>query len=196
MTSNQVVALVDLIYDYLVGLENGRLTPFLTDWLLHPYITRSIAPATLPVLTCLPKIDTYGKAGEIVKRLKAIAQRLHWGQTYVTADFGAAFLEKYGWTELIGQRGPIASDQIACGFLLLGPYIEYPQHSHEAEEIYIPLSAPSWWEQGNKDWVLRPGNVPIYHQSWLPHSMRTKGVPLLALYLWHNGDLTQKSRIF
>ena len=49
MISNQVVALVDLIYDYLVGLENGRLTPFLTDWLPHPYITRSIAPATLPV---------------------------------------------------------------------------------------------------------------------------------------------------
>ena len=26
------------------------------------------------------------------------------------------FLEKYGWTEIIGLRGPITSNRVACGF--------------------------------------------------------------------------------
>jgi hypothetical protein len=104
-------------------------------------------------------------------------------------------LEKYGWAELIGLRGPVPSTEIACGFLLLGPHIEYPEHSHEAEEVNIPLNAPTFWMRGHDEWVSRPAGVPLYHESWLVHAMRTEATPLLALYLWRRGDLTQKSRI-
>ncbi|MBW2249580.1 MAG: hypothetical protein JRF60_02855 [Deltaproteobacteria bacterium] len=104
-------------------------------------------------------------------------------------------LKKYGWTELIGLRGPIDSKNIACGFLLLGPDIEYPKHSHEADEIYIPLSSETLWMQGDDPWVSRPGGIPIYHRSWLTHGMRTESTPLLAVYLWRGGNLAQKSHI-
>jgi hypothetical protein len=45
-----------------------------------------------------------------------------------------------GFSEWIGHRGAFASDAIACGVLLLGPDTEYPDHSHEAEELYFPLA--------------------------------------------------------
>ena len=127
--------------------------------------------------------------------LEISAKHLCWGQTYSAEDFGTDFLEKYGWVELIGLRGQIKSKDIACGFLLLGPGIEYPKHSHEAEEVYIPLSSNSLWIQGDDDWISRPSSVSIYHRSLLSHGMWTGNSPLLALYLWRGGNLTQKSHI-
>ena len=131
----------------------------------------------------------------LVNRFAKLANHLTWGQTYSAEDFGAGFLEKYGWTEFIGLRGPFASDRMACGVLFLGPRIEYPRHSHEAEEIYVPLTGPTFWMRGNDDWTLRPPCRPIYHAPRVPHAMRTESTPLLALYLWRGGDLTQKSHI-
>ncbi|MBW2562593.1 MAG: transcriptional regulator, partial [Deltaproteobacteria bacterium] len=67
--------------------------------------------------------------------------------------------------------------------------------SHEADEIYIPLSSETLWMQGDDPWVSRPGGIPIYHRSWLTHGMRTESTPLLAVYLWRGGNLAQKSHI-
>jgi hypothetical protein len=141
-------------------------------------------------------VKAAGKNTEfIVKMLASLASHITWGQTYSAHEFGAGFLEKYGWTELIGLRGPIASNRIACGFLFLGPEIEYPRHSHEAEEVYVPLTEQTLWQQSNQDWAYRAPGLPIHHASWVPHAMRTETVPLLALYLWHGGNLAQKSYI-
>ena len=109
--------------------------------------------------------------------------------------FGENFLNNYGWTEIVGLRGPIASNTIACGFLLLGPNTEYPKHSHEAEEIYIPFSSDTLWFKGEEGGMPREIGVPIYHQPWVSHGMRTGVDPLLALYIWRGGDLCQKSHI-
>ena len=131
----------------------------------------------------------------LVNTLASLARDLAWGQTYSAQDFGAGFLEKYGWSEFIGLRGPIASERMACGVLFLGPQIEYPRHSHEAEEVYVPLTGQTLWQCGDQDWSYRNAGLPIYHASRVPHAMRTESVPLLALYLWCGGDLVQKSHI-
>jgi len=142
-------------------------------------------------------VKAVGKQTEfMVNMLARLANHLTWGQTYSAQDFGAGFLEKYGWTEFIGLRGPIASDRMACGFLFLGPQIGYPRHSHEAEEVYVPLTGQTLWQRGDQDWAYRVPALPIYHASWVPHAMRTETVPLLALYLWRGGNLVQKSHIY
>jgi Dimethlysulfonioproprionate lyase len=193
----KAIELVDTLYDYLIDVNDIRLATFLAHWPSEPYKTRTVSPNTLPVLSYLPELVTEEDTAiaKITKMLATSMDSLGWGQTYSKRDFGAAFLEKYGWTELIGLRGPIISEGIACGFLLLGPHIEYPKHSHEAEEIYIPMSSQALWVQGNGEWISRPGGIPIYHGSWLPHGMRTGSTPLLALYLWRGGNLAQKSHI-
>ena len=197
MSVSKTVELVNTIYDYLIDIDDVHLASFLTDWPTQPFKIRTVSQRSLPVLAYLPELVTDGNAEieRIVKLLETLKEQLGWGQTYSEEDFGATFLERYGWTELIGLRGPIASEAIACGFLLLGPEVEYPKHSHEAEEIYIPLSAQALWAQGNDDWVSRPVGVPIYHRSWLSHGMHTESRPLLALYLWRGRNLTQKSHI-
>ena len=160
-------------------------------------MTRSVSPRTLPVLSWMPAaVKAAGRQTEFMaSRLASLANNLTWGQTYSAEDFGAGFLEKYGWTEFIGLRGPIASDRMACGVLFLGPRIEYPRHSHEAEEVYVPLTGQSLWQCGDQDWSYRPVGLPIHHPSGMWHAIRTESVPLPALYLWRGGNLVQKSRI-
>jgi len=194
---NNLIALLVAIRDFLGGIKDVHIDRFLADWPSESCITRSVLPHGLPVLSWLPAaVKAAGKNTEgIVKMLAAQANRIAWGQTYSEQDFGVGFLEKYGWTELIGLRGPIVSNRMACGFLFLGPEIEYPRHSHEAEEVYVPLTEQTLWQQSNQDWAYRAPGLPIHHASWVPHAMRTETVPLLALYLWHGGNLAQKSYI-
>jgi len=152
-------------------------------------------------LTCLRHLDACaalaeGTAGWPVARLLAErGQRLRWGQTYTAADFGRKFVDNYGWLELIGTRGHFDDHAVACGFLLLGPNVHYPDHHHEAEEIYIPLTGGALWRKGEGDLTPRKAGEVIHHPSNLNHAMKTGGEPLLALYLWRGGPLAAKSTV-
>jgi len=152
-------------------------------------------------LACLRHLDACAAlaeetGGEAVARLLSErGQRLHWGQTYTVADFGQKFVDNYGWLELIGTRGHFADDTVACGFLVLGPNVHYPDHHHEAEEIYIPLTGGSLWRKGEGDFTPRQAGEVIHHPSNVNHAMKTGDDPLLALYLWRGGPLAAKSTV-
>ncbi|MEZ5755915.1 MAG: dimethylsulfonioproprionate lyase family protein [Paracoccaceae bacterium] len=163
-------------------------------------VTRAVEPGMLPVCRVLEAAvaGTVGAGAPfagLVAGLRDGAAGLRWGQTYGVADFGADFLRGYGWTELIGLRGPIASEVVAVGVLLLGPGIDYPPHAHAAEEVYLPLSGRALWMRGEGPYApVAPGQV-IRHPSWMAHGMRTGAEPLVAAYVWRGGDLAAKSRI-
>jgi quercetin dioxygenase-like cupin family protein len=120
---------------------------------------------------------------------------LNWHQTYQQPIVGATFLDNYGYTELAGLTGPVPSQRLAVGFLLLGPSTTYPRHDHEAEEIYVPLSGTAAWRHGNLGWREESPGTVIHHASNEPHAMRTGIQPLRALYLWRSDDLNQKSHL-
>jgi hypothetical protein len=191
------VKLVDALFDYLQHLDNPCLSLFLQHWPLKPYSIRTLSPRLVPVVSYLPKIevDEKGRSAGVIKILQKSARQLCWGQTYTAEEVGDAFLQNYGWTECIGLRGPVKSDDIACGFLLLGPDTEYPRHSHEAEEIYVPFSSTALWTKGKGHWAAGQRGVPIHHEPGVLHGVRTGSAPLLALYLWRGKGLDQKSRI-
>jgi len=195
--AQNIMALVDTIHGFLEKLNDAHLNIFLADWPSADCRRRPIEPQGLPVLSWMPAaVQAAGYQGaHIVSQLASLANQIAWGQTYSAQDFGPEFLESYGWTELIGQRGPIASSRIACGFLMLGPQIEYPRHNHAAEEIYVPLTGKTLWQQTDEKWTCRKSCQPIYHAPRLTHAIRTEDVPLLTLYLWRGADLTEKSRI-
>ena len=184
------------IKQLLLSLQEPRLAPFLSDWPLT-MAGRAVTPCTLPVLRWLP-----GAAGEpgafaadLVAAVRHAAPSLAWRQTYTVNDLDAAFIDNYGWSEIMGRTGPLVSERIACGFLLLGPSTLYPRHRHEAEEIYLPLCGTAAWQQGDAVWRQREPGTVIHHAGNEPHSMRTGADPLLALYLWRSHDLVQKARL-
>jgi hypothetical protein len=190
--------LVALTRQLIFSLAEPALQPFLAAW---PQPTepalRSVRPSPLPVLQWLPSCaaEQHGFAASLSSCLLAAAPALAWRQTYTVAELGADFVNGYGYTEIVGTKGPLASAAIACGFLLLGPATLYPRHRHEAEEIYVVLSGHAQWQGGDGLWQQRTPGTIIHHVSEEPHAMRTGDQPLLALYLWRSANLNQKARL-
>jgi len=180
----------------LAALHDGAVDAMLTAWpVAGP--ARTVPASTVPVLRYLPAAGAAAPAfsAGFVSALAAAAPGLAWRRSYTAAQVGAAFLDAYGWTELVGLSGPVPGTTLACGVLLLGPGVSYPPHHHEAEEIYVPLSGIAEWRHGAAPWVTcRPGDV-VHHLSNQSHAMRTGTDPLLALYLWRSGDLAQHSQL-
>ena len=169
---------------------------FARDW-PPDLVARPIVAHSLPVICALGGLARLAppRTRALVEGVEALSGELEWRQTYGPADFGERFLDNYGYSEWIGQRGAFMSESLACGVLLLGPDTEYPNHSHEAEEFYLPLAGRAFWRLNGSDWRLRPPGTWIHHPSWTIHAMRTSQEPLLAAYVWRAGDLMAKSRI-
>ena len=178
------------------SLQQPALAPFLSDW-PRSHERRAAAASGLPVLRWLPQIagDAAAFGVDLVAAVARAAPSLSWRQTYSAQELGLAFLDNYGWSEIFGDSGPLASERVACGFLILGPATHYPRHRHEAEEMYLPLSGTAAWQQGDAVWRHRPPGKLIHHASFEPHAMRTGASPLLALYLWRSANLAQKARL-
>jgi hypothetical protein len=172
------------------------VAPFLEDW-PEAYLPRAVTPSHLPVLRWLPDIvrDPAAFGIDVVTAVGRAAPSMAWRQTYSTQDVDAAFLDNYGWSEILGASGPLGAERIACGFLMLGPSTHYPRHRHEAEELYVPLSGTAAWQQGDAPWRERSPGTAIHHARNEPHAMRTGAQALLALYLWRSANLEQKARL-
>ncbi|GES45115.1 transcriptional regulator [Rhizobium dioscoreae] len=182
--------------DYLQSRSDPVLRHFIEgfDWSMKK---RLLVPQDMPVVDYLRKHDQSrdGAEGVLLGRLFQAADELHWAQTYSITDFDADFLERYGWVELFGTRGHFTNKEMAGGFLLLGPGVHYPDHHHEAEEIYIPLTDGSLWSKDAQPFLPRWSGEIIHHPSNIRHAMRTEDQPLVALYIWRGGPLAQKSII-
>jgi quercetin dioxygenase-like cupin family protein len=187
----------------LDSLRAPELARFLADWPPGPEpapaSARDAAPAgpALPVLRFLPRIaaDRASFGAAFVAALCRAAPRLAWRQTYTEREVGAAFLQNYGWTELVPAAPSRTGAQISCGVVVLGTHTLYPHHRHPAEEIYLPLSGTAAWLKGDAPWRERAPGTLIHHLSEEPHAMRTGDEPLLAMYLWHGTGLGQKARL-
>lgn len=188
--------LLDRFHAYLRGVDNALVRDAVgrIDWNM---LARPLEPHPLPCLNLLDRIAELAPpdAQRLVRLLAEHRNDLRWGQTYNAADFGEAFLQKYGWLEVFGLRGHFANDEVAAGLLILGPGITYPDHHHIAEEIYIPLTGGTEWRMGEGGFHVRQAGEVIHHASNVSHAMRTGSEPLLALYIWRGGPLSQKSTI-
>lgn len=182
---------------FLDPLRSDALAgPFLAGfcWDMEP---RVLPPAPLPCLEHLARaaLAAGAQSRPLANLLAEIGPSLHWGRTYTAQDFGARFMDNYGWTEIFGTRGHFSNGRVAGGFLLLGPGVTYPDHHHEAEEIYVPLTGGSRWKMAGGEFRQRRAGEVIHHASNVSHAMRTDDEPLLALYLWRGGPLAQRSII-
>ncbi len=188
--------LLEQTHALLASLTSPELASFLAEW-PRTRERREVSPASLPVLRWLSDVTANVPAvtAKLVEELVRVAAMLTWRQTYRKPVVRAQFLANSGYTERAGLAGPIPSQRLACGFLLLGPATTYPRHSHEAQEIYVPLSGTAAWQHGEQVWRNESPGTVIHHASNEPHAMRTGREPLLALYLWRSNDLNQKSRI-
>lgn len=194
LTRIAVQTLLDSVHALLGACHDGEATRFARQLPEHIDVLRPTTPHQQPVVDWLGRIGINEPAPDkpsLLTQLQSISAALTWSQSYTREQISARFLARYAWTELVGPRGPIANNRLVCGFLLLGPEIEYPQHAHAPEELYVPLTEGSQWQMGSDDWTDRAADRAIYHAPWITHAMRTGQQPMVAVYLWRDGDFTQ-----
>jgi hypothetical protein len=196
---NRVAELVTQTHNFLAGIDDPVVTEFLLEW-PHNALFVPPDPTDLPVLQYMPEISKnlgaeQTQAQRLAQELIDLVQTLSWRQTYSADDFGADFLEGYGWTMIVGPGGLLKSTSFLCGVLVLAPCIEYPFHSHQAEEIYIPLAGLPAFRLEDQPWRPCQPTEVIHHESWTPHAIQSGDQPCLIISLWRKGDLKQKSKI-
>ncbi|NBU13275.1 MAG: transcriptional regulator [Alphaproteobacteria bacterium] len=186
--------ILDSMHKLIRVLGGNEAVDFLFEWPNNPQ-PREVHAKSLPVVDQLSNIkkSTLPDLSVLIDFFITYSPFFDWRQTYSLDDLGSEFLKNYGWVEIIGERGAFASTQIAAGFLMLGANTSYPLHTHDAEELYIPLAGHAEWAKGNDTYTLKAPGTVIHHPSRVAHAMRTHSDPLIALYVWRNGDLIQKS---
>ncbi|WP_075997182.1 dimethylsulfonioproprionate lyase family protein [Salaquimonas pukyongi] len=186
--------LFDSFRDYLSLRDEPVAREWLDgfDWCLSE---RNLAPRHVTASRHLDAAaDHAGRAeGALLARFSEFAGQLHWKQMYTAEDFGQDFLDNYAHVELIGPEGHFMSEEIAAGLVVYGPGLDYPEHWHVAEEIYIPLTHDGLWSADGAPLAPRKAGSFIFHESNMRHAIRAGSATLVALWVWRNGDLRQKA---
>ena len=83
------------------------------------------------------------------------------------------------------------STELLMGLTYLAPGTFYPQHAHDAAEVYQMLLGTGRWGQTPDMLVEQPPGSFVIHPAALPHTIEapasnagTAAVPLLAFYAW------------
>ena len=119
----------------------------------------------------------------------------YWEQSYTSADTAVSddMLSYYGYTEIVGKRGPFVSNGVRAGVGIFGSSVDYPAHRHAAEEVYVILAGSATFRLGDGTPKLRTAGDVIHITSQLVHGFRMGDETMVIFYLWQGGDLREKS---
>ena len=177
-------------------LEAGRRvasTPALAefaDWPETPP-ARSQVPQILPVTAKIAALsgDTF------IEAIAAAAPEAAWRQTYTQAEVGRAYLDEYGWVELLGPTGHFITDELRAFVGFWGPALQYPAHSHPASEIYLVLKGSARFEVHG--WTPRdagPGET-VEIPGGATHAMKIGLQGLLVFALWKGTGIGEDAKL-
>ena len=120
---------------------------------------------------------------KLASSLAGVRDHLVWQYGYEKVPRGLK--QKFAFTEVLGNTGPIRSSRLKLGFVLFAPGTTYPAHSHkEIFESYINVSGHM---SENDHGVFAPGSL-IFNPPGHHHRITTADrEPCLLAYAW-TGD--------
>lgn len=116
----------------------------------------------------------------LTRAIERIRDQLDWQFGYEKVPPGLS--EKYAFSEFLGPKGPIVSEELILGLVLFAPGATYPTHSHQGiSESYFCLSGAI---SENDVGVYAPGSL-ILNPPDHPHRITTSDrEPSLLAYAW------------
>ena len=172
----------------------AQFKPSILDW---GNSWQPVEPVDLPVSAVLAESAERATSNTkpLLQTFAMHSHRLRWEQSYRKQDalVPDAMLDAYGFVEIIGLRGPFVSDRIRAGIAIWGTHLDYPQHQHQAEEIYVLLTGSAEFSfEGDAAQTRRTGDL-VFVESNRRHGFSTGEESLVVYYLWQAGDLRQTS---
>ncbi|SEQ25649.1 dimethylsulfonioproprionate lyase family protein [Thalassovita taeanensis] len=141
------------------------------------------AGTQLPVTAHLRRALDEGRTmplAPVSRALDAVRPALRWQYGYDKLPKGLA--RKYGYAEIAGPSGPVASAEVILGVVLFAPGCTYPAHAHQGiTESYICVSGSV---SENDYGVYAPGSS-IYNPPGHEHRITvSEREPALLAYAW------------
>jgi hypothetical protein len=137
-----------------------------------------------PLSDLLPQIKHPSKSllepcQNMVNSIIDLAGALPWYQRPVANN--PEFMAGHVNAQIIGPDGLEVRHDLIVGVTLMRPNIDYPDHQHEPEELYLVLSE-GHWRQNNIPWHTPGLGGLVYNPSNVFHGMKSLNTPLIALW--------------
>ncbi len=121
-----------------------------------------------------------GGLRQLAASFQAIEPLLAWSSR-AERRISDTLAESYAEATIVGDGGAIPSTTVEIGASILSPNMDYPNHRHPPEEVYIALSR-GHWRQDDDPWV-EPGIGGLIHNpANIIHAMRSGSQPLFAIW--------------
>ena len=191
--------LLDATLAYVAGHADSRFDAFRDAVANWGERWNGVEPVHLPASDLLAGALPLAKPGTVERELMSLyvkerASR-RWEQSYTAADkaVGADMLAGYGYTEIIGKRGPFPSERVRAGVGVFAAGLDYPAHRHQAEEIYVVLAGSGTFRLDGRPSERQTAGAVVHVASGLVHGITMNTEALVVLCLWRGGDLREKS---
>ena len=198
MVSHKTVqAFVDSLLSVIEAVPgaccSSDIEPLLSGLRCENIETGVAANHGIPALDHLPFAIRNAQSGPseiraLANCLQEIAGELPWYQRQEPAL--PDFMRGHANAFIIGPQGLEQRCDIVVGVSLLAPEIEYPDHNHPPEELYVVMSDGDWRQNSNLWHTPGLGSL-VFNPANITHSMRSGPKPLLAIWcLWTQGKNT------
>ena len=167
----------------------ARAATLIFNALKTPGRPGTTTPNRLPVCTWLPQAlaisgEDAPDAIEHAAALAALEPSFTWKRRTASEGLHDGFATGHANATIAGPGGLEERSDLRIGVSLLGPDVQYPDHQHPPEEIYLALS-PGSWRQNQGSWHEPGLGGIVYNPPNIVHAMRSGGAPLLATWcLW------------
>ena len=143
--------------------------------LVPPPAHRHLHPA-LEHARSSPEISPLAEAFE------ALTPELRWRRRPGSEAGGKAFHDGHANADIVGPMGLEQRSDVWFGASLVAPNVQYVDHRHPPEEVYVVMSEGEWYREG-RGWHTPGVGGVVYNPPNVVHSMRAGPRALLALWL-------------
>jgi quercetin dioxygenase-like cupin family protein len=123
----------------------------------------------------------------VADALAAIEPSLQWTRRPNAERAGRHFAVNHANAVIVGPGGLEPRDDVLIGVSLMAPRLQYPDHHHPPEEIYLVLSTGQWRQEARPWREPGPGGV-VFNPANVVHAMRSADAPLLAIWCLWTGE--------
>ncbi len=129
-----------------------------------------------------------GDVAPLADAFAAIEPALTWSRRPGSDGAAPDFRDGHANAVIVGPGGLEPRDDVRIGVSLLAPAVQYPDHRHPPEEVYLVLS-PGEWRQDDGPWHAPGLGGLVHNPPGIVHAMRSGKAPLLAIWcLWIAGE--------
>ena len=147
--------------------------------------------ATEPAIGRPPADAVATDAGDLISLLHRTEALLPWTRTVGYLDvLSAHYLDNYGYVQLVGPTDVslVRHDAVRVGLGLWGPHLDYPEHHHPAEELYLTMAGCPEFSVDGGEFAAAPIGTGVHMSPHRVHALRFGEAPTLVLYVW-TGDV-------